>query len=90
MPGSRLAEEGQFRQGHIDGQQVVAEFAGALARAREGIDVVEQQHLVPRPVVLHGFVLGETVDAPVQPQVRALRKLPGQFVLGVGVEQVEL
>jgi nitrogenase iron protein NifH len=81
--GHQVAEEGELGQRHVDGQQVVAEFAGAFARAREGVDVVQQQHLVAARFVVDRLVLGEAVDAPVQPQVAAQRKLSRQFVLAM-------
>jgi hypothetical protein len=46
--------------------------------------------LSPPGLVVDGLVLGEAVDAPVQPQVGAQRELPRQFVLAVGIQQVEL
>jgi hypothetical protein len=44
----------------------------------------------PWPIVAQGFVLGKAIDAAIQAQVAALRKLPRQFVLAVGIQQVEL
>jgi len=73
---------------HLGCQDVVAELAGTLARAGEGNQVVEQHDLLAVLLGEH-LVVVDAVDAAVQSQPRR-HAATGEFVLAVGVEQVEL
>ena len=92
--GQQGAEEGQLGQRHIDAKNGVAEFAGTLARAGERTDIVEQYHLCSGPAFRFAlgddFVIQKPIDAAIQAQVSALRKLSCQLVLAIGVKQIEL
>ena len=88
-PAISVIEE-YLRQRDLHPQQMVTELLGTLAADAEGTEVVEQHD--PTPTVGFGqhLVVAEAVETAIQTQMRRRRLLTPLFVLGIGVQQVEL